>query len=200
MVGDTTSSLDFFLELKKKFRKFCANSPLYVDIDFSGARIGLKNLTTEEVKVFTVDVDKTTTENISDVKAWLIEHWYPYLEEKIVDVSAPSTAEILRRSRAGEPVEHLLTEERETIKIVRWVIERVTDKNEVVLANQDIPWLQSIYRLHVPAESFIKRLSRKELSPMDGWIELHESMIADHCYDYDKRKRSQDETVPSDPD
>ena len=200
MVGDKTTSLEFFLEFKKRFQNFCRNAPIYLDIDFSEVRVGLKNLTTEEIKVFSIDINKSTVDNIADIKKWLVENWYPYLEQEIVSVSAPSTTEILRRSRAGEPVEHLLTEKIEAVKTVRWVIERVTDKNEIVLTTQNTPWLQSIFRFHIPVESFIKRLVRKELSPADGWLEIHESIIAKHCYDYDKRKRNDNETVPGNPD
>jgi hypothetical protein len=201
MVGETTASLDFFFEFKKRFVNFCKSAPIYLDMDFSSDSVGVKNLMTEEFKLWPFDTSISVVRNIKRIRDWMYEIWYPYLEEEIFEVSTPSTAEILRRSRAGESTDELLTETVEVIRTVRWVIERVNDKNEIVLSNNDAPWRQSIWEMRAPSINFIKRLIQKELSPADGWLELHETSIARHLYDFDKQaKRTQDETISSDSD
>jgi hypothetical protein len=171
-----------------------------LDVKFGFDQVSLDNLATGESVMIPVDSLKPVFDNVKNIKTWLYSHWYPYVEEEVDIETFLTTEEVLRRSRAGENTEDLLLERVTTVETIRWVIERVTDKNCLVLAKANEPQFQEIYQMNVPAEKgFLTRLSKRELSPHDGWLELQEPSIATFLYEFEKTG-GPSATVPSNPD
>jgi len=88
LLKDYFAPEEFLAEFKKRFDAFCKNSPVILTYRVTPISVYLqRTLDTGEIDIHKYDFDynMTVKENISNIKSWLRDNWYPRVGIYIID-------------------------------------------------------------------------------------------------------------------
>lgn len=131
---------------QEKFTNFCKKTPILLKMQIKLEK-GVKgvlvvSLPSEEKMFFPFDYDKNVKDFIAEIKAVLVERYYPRLVEDVYDRHEKSTAELATDLEKGETVEELSKFAVEKVGMRKYRIDKVFPwKNNVflVLESSDVP-------------------------------------------------------------
>ena len=153
---DTT---EFQKVFDKKFSNFCDKAPLLISYQLTPMGVIVKNIYSQEDKEFNFNFGKEVSQNIFDIKTWLVDNWYPTMvdiEETIDEYSAEELSSLMREE--GLSLDEALKARRVSEKETVWRIEKVILKRDELFVRKISTNQLFRYKLRMPTTIFLQRL------------------------------------------
>lgn len=182
---------EFLKVFRKKFDNFCQKAPILLSYQADKTQVLLQNIYSKDQYVYQFDYMKEVTENIKEIKDWLLENWYPVMEEEHITESELSRSEIEEMVENGIPVEKAALAKRTEKTVTNWRIEKIiVRKDEIFVRNMDDDRFYR-YVMHMPVTLFLKR-HREKLTPTHSWTMFKEKaeLLNEIYKDYDPTKQA----------
>lgn len=153
---DTTEFQKIF---DKKFSNFCDKAPLLISYQLTPMGVIVKNIYSQESNEFKFNFEKEVSQNIFDIKTWLVENWYPTLvdlEEKVNEYSAEELSLLMQKE--GLSLDQALKARKVSEVKTVWRIEKVILKRDELFVRNISTDQLFRYKMRMPTTIFLQRL------------------------------------------
>lgn len=161
LLKDQENADEFVKLFRKKFDNFCTKAPILLSYQVDKLQAVVVNVYTKAQQLFLFDLTLPVTENIKQIKDWLLENWYPVIKQELVVERALTTQETEDLIEQGTSPEKAVLATHRDSSVTDWRLEKVLiRKDEVFVRNMQTDKLYR-FKMHMPITIYLKRLRER---------------------------------------
>ena len=161
LLKDTETSEEFLRLFRKKFDNFCQKAPILISYQANNTHVLLQNIYSREQHLHNFDYTKDVSENIKEIKDFLLDNWYPVMESEIIETIPLSDTETEQMIEQGVSIEEAVLSTRTEKTVVPWRIEKILVRKDEIFVRNLVTDRFFRFKMHMPVTIFLKRLREK---------------------------------------